>query len=240
MYRAVGVLAAERGIDPDDAAALGRLVAGLDFELARDGERLLVGGRDLSAAIRRPDAGELASRISTHPAVRQRLVALQRALGAGGGVVMEGRDIGTVVFPDAPVKLYLTADPTARAARRAAELRARAETVDEAALARELAERDRRDAARALAAPAGRRRHRPRHPRAHARRGGGPHGAPGARARAGVRSKPGAALLRPARGPGASEQRSARSARAADGPPEELTARNVRFSRLNTPREGSM
>ena len=141
MYRAVGVLAAERGIDPDDAAALGRLVAGLDFELARDGERLLVGGRDLSAAIRRPDAGELASRISTHPAVRQRLVALQRALGAGGGVVMEGRD--------APVKLYLTADPPARAARRAAELRARAETVDEAALARELAERDRRDAARA-------------------------------------------------------------------------------------------
>ena len=153
MYRAVGVLAAERGIDPDDAAALGRLVAGLDFELARDGERLLVGGRDLSAAIRRPDAGELASRISTHPAVRQRLVALQRELGAGGGVgggvVMEGRDIGTVVFPDAPVKLYLTADPTARAARRAAELRARAERVDEAALARELAERDRRDAARA-------------------------------------------------------------------------------------------
>ena len=149
MYRAVGVLAAERGIDPDDAAALGRLVAGLDFELAGDGERLLVGGRDLSAAIRRPDAGELASRISTHPAVRQRLVALQRELGAGGGVVMEGRDIGTVVFPDAPVKLYLTADPTARAARRAAELRARAETVDEAALARELAERDRRDAARA-------------------------------------------------------------------------------------------
>ena len=149
MYRAVGVLAAERGIDPDDAAALGRLVAGLDFELARDGERLLVGGRDLSAAIRLPDAGELASRISTHPAVRQRLVALQRALGAGGGVVMEGRDIGTVVFPDAPVKLYLTADPTARAARRAAELRARAERVDEAALARELAERDRRDAGRA-------------------------------------------------------------------------------------------
>ena len=149
MYRAVGVLAAERGIDADDAAALGRLVAGLDFELARDGERLLIGGRDLSAAIRRPEAGELASRVSTQPAVRQRLVALQRALGAGGGVVMEGRDIGTVVFPDARVKLYLTADPATRAARRAAELRAAAATVDEAALARELAERDRRDAGRA-------------------------------------------------------------------------------------------
>jgi len=118
MYRAVGVLAAERGIDADDAAALGRLVAGLDFELARDGERLLIGGRDLSAAIRRPEAGELASRVSTQPVVRQRLVALQRALGVAGGVVMEGRDIGTVVFPDARVKLYLTADPATRAARR--------------------------------------------------------------------------------------------------------------------------
>ena len=149
MYRAVGVLAAERGIDADDAAALGRLVAGLDFELARDGERLLIGGRDLSAAIRRPEAGGLASRVSTQPVVRQRLVALQRALGAAGGVVMEGRDIGTVVFPDARVKLYLTADPATRAARRAAELRAAAATVDEAALARELAERDRRDAGRA-------------------------------------------------------------------------------------------
>jgi len=149
MYRAVGVLAAERGIDPDDAAALGRLVAALDFELARDGERLLVGGRDLSAAIRRPEAGGLASRVSTQPVVRQRLVAPSAALGAAGGVVMEGRDIGTVVFPDARVKLYLTADPATRAARRAAELRAAAATVDEAALARELAERDRRDAGRA-------------------------------------------------------------------------------------------
>jgi len=149
MYRAVGVLAAERGIDPDDAAALGRLVAALDFELADDGERLLVGGRNLSAAIRRPEAGELASRVSTQPVVRQRLVALQRALGAAGGIVMEGRDIGTVVFPDAPVKLYLTADPAVRAARRAAELRAGAATIDEAALARELAGRDRRDAGRA-------------------------------------------------------------------------------------------
>src|SRR5256885_11081265 len=153
MYRAVGVLAAERGIDADDAAALGRLVAGLDFELARDGERLLVGGRDLWAAIGRPEAGELASRVSTQPAVRQRLVALQRALGAAGGIVMEGRDIGTVVFPDAPVKLYLTADPAVRAARRAAELRAAAATGDEAALARQLAGPG-RAAARAADPPA--------------------------------------------------------------------------------------
>src|SRR3989442_13951769 len=105
MYRAVGVLAAGGGIDADDAAALGRLVAALDFELARDGERLLVGGRDLSAAIRRPEAGGLASRGSTPPVVRQRLVALQRALGVAGGVGMEGRGIGAGGFPDARGKL---------------------------------------------------------------------------------------------------------------------------------------
>jgi len=148
MYRAVGVLAAERGVAFDDDAALGRLVAGLSFELRDGGTALAVDGRDVSAAIRRADAGELASRVSTRPVVRQRLVALQRALGAEGGVVMEGRDIGTVVFPDAPVKLYLTAAPTERARRRATELRARGEEVDEVALAEDLAARDRRDSAR--------------------------------------------------------------------------------------------
>jgi len=149
MYRAVGVLAHERGIALDDDRALAALVAGLSFEPTASGEGLLVGGRDLSAAIREPRAGELASRASTRTVVRERLVALQRALGAAGGVVMEGRDIGTVVFPGAALKLYLTAAPAERARRRAAELRARGETVDEAALARELAERDRRDQARA-------------------------------------------------------------------------------------------
>jgi len=149
MYRAVGVIAHERGVALDDDAALAALVAGLHFELHESG--LVVDGRDLSAAIRRPDAGELASRVSTRTVVQERLVALQRTLGATGGVVMEGRDIGTVVFPAAPVKLYLTADPTERAARRAAELRARGDAVDEAALARELAARDERDSGRAQA-----------------------------------------------------------------------------------------
>jgi cytidylate kinase len=149
MYRAVAVLAAERGIGLDDDAALGRFVAGLSFELRDGGTTLAVDGRDVSAAIRRPDAGELASRVSTRPVVRERLVALQRALGAAGGVVMEGRDIGTVVFPDAPVKLYLTAAPAERARRRAMELRTRGEQVDEAALADDLAARDRRDSGRA-------------------------------------------------------------------------------------------
>jgi cytidylate kinase len=149
MYRAVGVLARERGIAPDDAGGLAALVRDLEIEFADRGGRILAGGRDLSEAIRRPEAGEWASRVSAQPAVRDRLVALQRALGRGGGIVMEGRDIGTVVFPDAPVKFYLTADPPARARRRAAELRAQGTPVDEAALAGELAERDRRDAGRA-------------------------------------------------------------------------------------------
>jgi CMP/dCMP kinase len=147
MYRAVGVIAHRRGVALDDDEALARLVGGLRFE-PRDVGGLAVDGTDVSVEIRRADAGELASRVSTRPVVRERLVALQRALGAGGGVVMEGRDIGTVVFPNAEVKLYLTADPIERAHRRAAELRARGETVDEAALAREIAARDERDSAR--------------------------------------------------------------------------------------------
>jgi cytidylate kinase len=151
MYRAVGVLAAEAGIPFDDDAALVRLVDGLAFGLEDGGTRLVVNGRDVSTAIRRRDAGELASRVSTRDVVRQRLVALQRRLGQGGGVVMEGRDIGTVVFPDAPVKVYLTAEPAERARRRAGELRARGEDVDEAALAVEIAARDKRDSERPVA-----------------------------------------------------------------------------------------
>jgi cytidylate kinase len=147
MYRAVGVIAHRRGVALDDDEALARLVGGLRFE-PRDMGGLAVDGTDVSVEIRRADAGELASRVSTRPVVRERLVAVQRALGAGGGVVMEGRDIGTVVFPNAAVKLYLTADPIERARRRATELRARGETVDEVALTREIAARDERDSAR--------------------------------------------------------------------------------------------
>jgi CMP/dCMP kinase len=149
MYRAVGVVAHERGVGLDDDAALARLMAGLRFELRDGGAGLAVDGADMSQAIRRADAGDLASRVSTRPVVRERLVALQRSLGASGGVVMEGRDIGTVVFPDAPVKLFLTADAPERARRRAAELRARGDVVDEAALAADLAARDQRDSGRA-------------------------------------------------------------------------------------------
>jgi cytidylate kinase len=143
MYRLVGLLAAERGTALDDDVAL----ATLTRDLAPDLERadLHVGGRDHSAAIRSASAGELASRVSTRTVVREALVAIQRRLGAGGGVVMEGRDIGTVVLPNAPLKVFLTADPGQRAHRRAADLRALGQVVDEAALAEEIARRDRRD-----------------------------------------------------------------------------------------------
>jgi cytidylate kinase len=147
MYRLVGVLAAERGIPLDDDAALGALMRELAPDLAR--ADLLVGGRDLSGAIRSAAAGELASRVSTRPVVREALVAIQRRLGIGGGVVMEGRDIGTVVLPDAPLKVFLTADSRQRAQRRAADLRAAGQVVDEAALADEIERRDRRDRERA-------------------------------------------------------------------------------------------
>ncbi len=149
MYRVVGVLAAERGIGLEDPDELGRLVKGLMVDFPAAGARVVVGGRDVTDVIRGPGAGELASRVSTQTVVRERLVAMQRALARGGRVVMEGRDIGTVVLPDAAAKFYLTAEPATRAARRAAELRAAGESVDEAALAREIEARDRRDATRA-------------------------------------------------------------------------------------------
>ncbi len=151
MYRAVALLAAERGIAVDDETALAQLCDTLAFGVSEDGERLLVDGRDLTAALRRREVADLASRVSVQPAVRERLVARQRALAGSGGVVMEGRDIGTVVLPDAALKVFLTASAAERARRRARELRDRGEPVDEAALEAEIAARDARDSSRATA-----------------------------------------------------------------------------------------
>jgi cytidylate kinase len=136
MYRCVALAAAERGISP------ARVAEQVQIEL---GDRVCLDGRDVSDAIRTPEASEGASRAAADPAVREAMVAQQRRLLAHGDWVAEGRDIGTVVAPGAEVKVFLSADPTERARRRAGELGLDVETV----LA-EQAIRDGRDVNRAL------------------------------------------------------------------------------------------
>lgn len=119
MYRCVALAALEAGADLDDGAALGPLAAGLEIEL--DGRRVLLGGDDVSTAIRAPQVSAAASRVSVHPGVRAAMVARQQALIANADFVAEGRDIGTVVSPDSPLKVFLTASDEERARRRAAE-----------------------------------------------------------------------------------------------------------------------
>ena len=139
MYRCVALAALERGVDLDDNVALGKLASGLELEL--DGGSVRLDGRDVSEGIRRPEVSAAASRVSVHPAVREAMVARQRRLIDSGRYVAEGRDIGTVVSPEAPLKVYLTASESERARRRAAETGEPAEQVLEALRARD--ERDR-------------------------------------------------------------------------------------------------
>jgi cytidylate kinase len=119
MYRALAWRAQREGLDLMDEPAVAALGARATFML-EDG-RIEIDGHDVRAAIRTPEMDKAATAVARHPAVRSVLVAVQRKLGAGGGVVMEGRDIGTVVFPDADVKVYLDASPEERARRRAAD-----------------------------------------------------------------------------------------------------------------------
>jgi CMP/dCMP kinase len=151
MYRVVGLLARRAGIDFDDAAALRELCDELDlrFEERRDGLHTIANGSDVSLDIRSAAAGDYASRVSVTPIVRERLVALQRAMGESRPTVMEGRDIGTVVFPDAPLKVFLGASVAERARRRCADLDARGEAADRRDVERQIAERDDRDSRRA-------------------------------------------------------------------------------------------
>jgi CMP/dCMP kinase len=150
MYRAVAVAA--RYISVDDSAAEDRLKQLLDsIAINFDGERVLLNGKDITAEISQPVIGDLASRLSTRPVVRARLRKLQRAAGEKGGVVIEGRDIGTAIFPDAEFKFFLTAGLRIRAARRFAELAAHGVTITEAEVLAQLEERDRRDQQRELA-----------------------------------------------------------------------------------------
>jgi len=146
MYRAVALAACRRGIAPNDLTALGSLAEKVTIDFVRDasGDRVLLDGEDVSAAIRTPEISLLTSQVSACQAVRVALVDRQRELGASGGVVLEGRDIGSVVFPDAEVKFFLTASAAERGRRRFLELQAKGLSVE---LARTVAEVEARDAA---------------------------------------------------------------------------------------------
>ena len=149
MYRALALKAIEWDISFDDEDALDKLAqkSRIRIEPTLGGNRVLLDGRDVSQRVRETDVSEAASRVSVHPAVREWMVARQRELGAGGGVVMEGRDIGTKVFPDADVKIFLDADPVIREQRRIQQQHSRGASAD--SMAAELRERDRRDRTRA-------------------------------------------------------------------------------------------
>jgi len=151
MYRAIGLAVRERGVDIGDATALGALIdaIGLDLSETPNGQRVLLDGRDVTEAIREPLAGEWASRVAAVQVVRARLVHRQRALAAAGGVVMDGRDIGTTVFPDAEYKFFLTATPEVRARRRERDLAASGASGSLASIRAAIEERDRRDEERA-------------------------------------------------------------------------------------------
>lgn len=151
MYRSVALMAMQRGIDLRDEPGVVAVARFLDFQFVphEGGQRALVNGVDVTEGIRRPEVSEGASVVSAYPGVREAMVAVQRRLGAGGGVVMEGRDIGTVVFPDAEVKVFLDASPEERARRRYNELRARGVEVAFEELRQVEEERDERDRTRA-------------------------------------------------------------------------------------------
>lgn len=164
LYRAVALAAEREGVDwSDDPGCAGVAKRLADAEALRlephpegppetKGTKVLLKGDDVSLAIRTPKIGMGASKVSAFPGVRDALLDLQRQLGrAGVGVVAEGRDIGTVVFPDAPVKFFLTASLEVRAKRRQAELAAKGKTMDLEAVKREVAQRDEQDSTREVA-----------------------------------------------------------------------------------------
>ena len=138
MYRCVALAGILRGADLDDPEEMGELAAGLRIDL--EGGRVELDGREVSKVIREPAVSEASSRVSIHPKVREAMVASQRRMIAAGDYVAEGRDIGTVVSPDAPLKVFLTASAPERARRRAAQT-----GEDEVAVLQAQLERDRRD-----------------------------------------------------------------------------------------------
>jgi cytidylate kinase len=154
MYRAVTLAALENSVDLNDGDALGRLGADARIELREsedDNLQVLLDGRDVTEEIRSPAVTGASSQVAAHQQVRHALLAKQRGLIAAGDWVVEGRDIGTVVAPDATIKVFLTADPTERARRRAAELRRRGIEVEADDVHRAIEQRDRLDSTRSAA-----------------------------------------------------------------------------------------
>jgi CMP/dCMP kinase len=149
MYRALALKAIEHDVSLDDEATLVKLAqeSHIQLEPTMGGNRTRLDGHDVSSRIRERDVTEAASRVSVHPGVREWMVARQREMGVGGGIVMEGRDIGTKVFPDADLKIFLDADPVVREQRRMEQQKIKGEVA--ANLAADLRERDRRDRTRA-------------------------------------------------------------------------------------------
>ena len=153
IYRAVALAARRAGVDWSDADEVARIAAVLPIQFRFEGDinHVWVGDDDVTAAIRQPEISQGASQVSAHPPVRAALLELQRRLGAGGGVVVEGRDTGTVVFPRAEAKFFLTASPAERARRRHTELVAAGVPSDLATIEAEIRQRDARDAGREVA-----------------------------------------------------------------------------------------
>jgi cytidylate kinase len=153
MYRAVALQAKREGVDLKDREKVSRLCRDLDlhFKTLDGTTRLFVGAEDISAAIRSPEMDMLSSAISAIKEVREAMTLLQRKMAGQGGVVAEGRDMGTVVFPDADYKFFVNADPGVRAGRRYRERRERGESVSRGEVEKELRKRDDQDMTRALA-----------------------------------------------------------------------------------------
>lgn len=157
MYRAVTLLALENGLDEQDPEFDGQVVRLLDraeiafrFNPERGASDLILNGKDVEKRIRSIEVSRAVSRVSAIPGVRQRLVAMQQQMGRSKGVVMDGRDIGTVVFPDAELKIFMTADPAVRARRRYDELKAKGDSVSIEEIERNVRERDKADMSRAV------------------------------------------------------------------------------------------
>lgn len=148
MYRCIALWALRSEIPLDDMHKLEQLALAADIRFVPGTSEVSLNGEDVSAAIREPLVSDAASKVSAVPGVRRAMVELQRALSAGSSVVMEGRDIGTVVFPNAEVKIFLDADAKARAGRRTDELRAKGASVSADDILAELKDRDQRDRTR--------------------------------------------------------------------------------------------